>query len=133
MSVQTARTQHPLALFCLSMLGTGPHARAEAANQITLAELAALPKQTQLLLAHCLEKNHPEMTLLNDDTDVCKLLSARWLTAVPCRPIGIVIFRINPVAWRRLRSLRSGFLSQALLSDLKAYRHDKSARYPWNW
>lgn len=133
MSVPIAKKQHPLALFCLNMLGPGPHARVEVHKHITLADLATMPRETQLLLAHCLEKNDPDMTLLDDDTDVCPLLSGRWLISVPCTTIGIISFRINPFVWRHLHSLRSAFLNRALLSDLESYRKGKSARYPWNW
>ena len=136
MSVQIGKTQHPFALFCLNLFHTGSvPARVEAAKQaaITLVDLAAMPKEAQLLLAHSLEQSNPDLTLLDDDTDVCKLLSAGWLISVPCTTIGIICFRIKPVVWRRLRSLCPTFLNQALLSDLEAYRKRKSALYPWGW
>lgn len=135
MSLPIAKTQHPFVLFCQNLFHTAGSVptRVEAQKRITLADLATMPKETQLLLAHSLEDNNPDLTLLDDDTDVCKLLSAGWLMSVPCTTIGIICFRIKPVVWRRLRSLRSTFLNHHLLSDLEAYRKRKSALYPWVW
>lgn len=136
MSVPERKTQHPFALFFLNLFHTGSvPARVEAAKRkrITLADLAKMPKETQMLLAYCLKKNNPDLTLLDDDTDACKLVSGDWLISVPCTTIGIMCFRIKPDVWRRLRSLRSVFLAHDLMSDLEAYRKRKSALYPWIW
>lgn len=128
MSFQIAKTQHhPFALFCQNLF------HAVSKKQISLADLAAMPKETQMLLAHSLLRRNPELTLLDDDTDVCKLLSAGWLTSVPCTTIGIICFRIKPVVWRRLVSLCPAFLNHDLLSQLAAYKKRKSAQYPWVW
>lgn len=100
---------------------------------LDLNNLAAMPKPTQLLLAHSLEQNNPDLTLLDDDTDVCKLLSLDWLVTVPCTTIGIKCFTIKPHVWRKLRWLRLEFLNKDLLSELKSYRNRKSTLYPWVW
>src|SRR5271170_5973548 len=73
-------------------------------SAITLANLAAMPKQAQLLLAHFLEQNTPELMLRESDTDVCKLLSTGWLTSIPCLPVGFIGFTIEPHVWHQLRS-----------------------------
>lgn len=134
MSVEVGRTQHPFALFWQNLFHTVlvPPA-VKAAKRITLADLAAMPKETQMLLAHSLEQSDPDLTLLDDDKDVRKLLSAGWLSSVPCSTIGVSCFRIKPAVWRKLRALCPRFLNHDLLTDLKAYRKRKSAIYPWVW
>lgn len=136
MAVRIGKTQHPLALFCLNLFRTeSAAAGVQSAKQsdITLADVAAMPIETQMLLAHCLEQKNQELTLLNNDTDVRLLLSASWLVTVPCTTIGIACFRFKPVVWRRLKSLCPTFLTYDCLSDLEAYRKRKSTLYPWNW
>lgn len=136
MSIRIEKWQHPCALFCLSLFGRGSlGSRAEAAEHaaITLAYLAAMPKETQLLLANSLERNNPDFSLLHGDTDVCRLLSTGWLLSVPCSTKGIICFRIKPSVWRRLKSLCPTFLNYHLLCDLESYRKRKNALYPWIW
>src|SRR5690606_2829430 len=98
MSLPIAKTQHPFVLFCQNLFHTAGSVSTsvEAQTMITLADLATMPKGTQLLLAYSVEGNNPDLTLLDGDTDVCKLLSAGWLTSVPCTTIGIMCFRIKP-------------------------------------
>lgn len=132
MSVQIARMLHPFALFCRNLFHAGSiPSNVEADKRISLADLAAMPKETKLLLAHCLKRDNPNLTLLQEDNDAGKLLSARWLISIPCK--GLKCYRVKPEIWRRLRRLSSRFLSQDLLSDLKSYRKRKSAQYPWVW
>jgi hypothetical protein len=100
---------------------------------VTVADLNVLPKQTQLLVAHFLEQNNNEMTLLDGDTDVCALQSTDWLVSMPSSPIGGSSFKFKPRSWRQLQSLQRTFLTTELLSELKTYRSHKTAAYPWVW
>lgn len=100
---------------------------------ITLAYLEAMPKQTELLVAYCLEQNNPVLTLLDSDTDVCSLLSAGWLKSIPSSPIGTICFKFTPTSWRHLKSLQSKFLTAGLVSELTVYRQRKTVVYPWVW
>lgn len=128
------KSRHPFTLFCLNLLhiGTLPE-RVQAERQITLGDLATLPREAQWLLAYSLEKDNAELTLLNHDTDARELLSAGWLITIPCETIGVTSFRVKPDIWRKLRSVRSSFFTQDLLSHLEAYKKRKSALYPWVW
>lgn len=137
-SVKLEKAQHPIVLFCLNLFGTSPGLPGvDKAKQIpipiTLAALAAMSKQTQLLLAHSMEQGNPDLTLLVDDTDACELISTGWLMPVPCTTVGMINFRIRRDVWHRLTSLSPAFLNHDLVSDLISYRKRKSALYPWVW
>lgn len=136
MSIQTQKAQHPFALFWSNLFHINPDiARAETAKRtpVTLSELASMPKPTQLLLAYFLKHGIPDLTLLDDDTDVCKLLEAGWLTSVSCPTKGIICFKVRPDVWRKLWSLSPKFFSKDLLNELRFYTKRKSAQYPWLW
>lgn len=136
MSTQIQKTQHCFALACLNLFHIGQRTAGTGTTKpakITLADLTAMPEQTQLLLAHALEQNNPDLTLLNDDTDANQLVSVGWLASVPCPTIGIVSFKIKRHIWHQLRALESRFLNTYLLAELKNYRQNKSALYPWIW
>lgn len=134
MSVQIAKTQHPIAEFFINLFHTGRiPARAEETKRITLADLALLPKETQMLLAHSLERRNPNITLLPGDTDAGEMLSASWLQSLSSSEGKEICYRIKPDIWRRLRSLSPAFLNHDLRSELKSYRKRKSAEYPWVW
>jgi hypothetical protein len=136
MSVQTEELRHPMALYCLNLLHIGKRAAGAGEAKraaITLDELAAMPKKTQLLLAHCLERRNPELMLLDYDTDAAPLTSAGWLVSVPCETIGMVCFRIKPHIWSQLKRLRLNFLTEDVAFDLEYYRKGKSAAYPYVW
>lgn len=134
MSVPIAKTQHPFNLFCMNLFHAGPvPASVEAEKRITLDDLAAMSKETQMLLAHSLERGNPNLTLLHGDTDAGEMLSASWLVSLPSRARMEICYRIKPAIWRRLRSLSSTFLNHAIRCELKSYRKRKSAEYPWVW
>jgi hypothetical protein len=135
-SVQVQKARHPFSLFCRNIFRVGKRrTEADMAKQpaITLADLTTMPKLTQLLLAHFLEQNNPELMLLDSDTDVGKLPSAGWLVSIACPTVGIRCFKIRTDVWRKLRSLRARFLTADLLQELVTYRMRKSAAYPWIW
>jgi len=100
---------------------------------ITIADLTALPRQTQLLAAHCLEQNYNDFTLLDRDTDACNLVALGWLTSIPVSTIGILRFKFKPNIWRQLSSLRYKFLTNRLRYELSNYRQHKTTLYPWVW
>jgi hypothetical protein len=136
MSAETPRAHHPIVVFWSQLFRSVPHdtgARPLRQHDVTSAELSALPKQTQLLVAHFLERNNSSVNLLKSDKDVGSLLSDGWLMTVPSTIVGIVCFKFMPRLWKQLKSLRSTFLTQHLLSELEAYRKGKSAIYPWLW
>ena len=136
MSVQLQKPRHPIVSFCLRLLRRGVRTSTVSAPRpaaLTVADLAALPKQTQLLVAHFLELNNNDLTLLNSDTDVNTLFSAGWLTSIPSSTIGVLSFKFKPSFWRQLRSLQRRFLTEQLLSELAIYRHRKTVVYPWVW
>ncbi|MBX9688426.1 MAG: hypothetical protein K2X27_17080 [Candidatus Obscuribacterales bacterium] len=112
---------------------TGAFAEEKSSAELSLATLNALSLDGRLLLADCLERCNPELTLLEDDKDASEFISAAWLLFVPCSTIGIVCFQFKPRIWRKLADLRSGFLTEEILSELKRYRKRKSALYPWVW
>ncbi|MBY0357301.1 MAG: hypothetical protein K2W82_04800 [Candidatus Obscuribacterales bacterium] len=100
---------------------------------LTTSDLDALPQQAQLLVAHLLEENNNDLTLLNQDTDASRLISLGWLTEIPLITIGVVSFKIKSNFWRQLKALQSKFLTKELLAELKIYRQQKTALYPWVW
>jgi hypothetical protein len=115
---------------------TGPSGTTALAAQLgkpTLADLTAMPKQTQLLLAHILEQNNPELMVFENDSDAQELCSTGWLRALPCSTVGFISFKINQHCWRQLSLLRTQFLTGDLLSALESYRKRNSTLYPWNW
>jgi hypothetical protein len=136
MSTQVQKAHHPFSIFCLNLFGLGSSpARSDTLKHpvITLADLTAMPKDTQLLLAHSLDRNNPDLTLLNIDTDARKLVSVGWLVSEEEETIGSVRFRIKHPIWHQLRSLRKQFITNDMESDLASYRKRKSALYPWIW
>jgi len=136
MSFHIRKARHPSDLFWSNLFHTGPRFESvDTVEQsaITLADLEAMPKEAQLLVAYSLVHCNPDLTLLDSDTDACKLLSAGWLTSVPSPTIGAIRFKIKPHVWRKLTLFGSRFLSDELLSELKDYKKRKSALYPWLW
>lgn len=136
MSVQLQKAHNPIFLVLLRLINSGARSFSVSAPRpaaLTVSDLAALPKQTQLLVAHFLEQNNNDLTLLSSDKDVCNLLSAGWLVSIPSSPIGAVNYKFKPRFWRQLRSLQGKFLTRELLSELEDYRRRKTAVYPWLW
>lgn len=95
--------------------------------------LTGMCKPSQLLLAHCLERNNPDVELLSSDLDIRDLQTAQWVTSMPCPTIGVVCFKIKSEVWKNLRSFRQACLEGDLAADLAGYRKRKSISYPWNW
>ncbi len=120
-------------LFCRDMFANSPQMAVKEQVSVTLAQLTALPRNTQLLVAHFLEQDNCDLMLLEGDTDVCKLLSTNWLVSLASSPVGVVSFRFKPGCWRQLKSLRQLFLTQSILNELKQYRQHKTTVYPWVW
>jgi hypothetical protein len=102
-------------------------------SKLFTADLAALPKQAQLLLAHCLEQDSPDLQMMTNDPDSSSLESAGWLVRLPCPTLDISCFRIRSGIWQDLRSSNAQFMSETRLADLHAYRCHKTAAYPWVW
>jgi hypothetical protein len=135
MSVQVGNSPPLVAVF-RNLIHAGHETNAESANQesvVTLDALAAMPRQAHLLLAHALEQRDPNLMLLENDTDVGELISAGWLSSIPCSTIGIVCLKIKPHIWHKLVSLGPTFFTPDLKRGLKSYRKSKSALYPWIW
>jgi|AGTN01.1.fsa_nt_gi hypothetical protein len=128
------RAQNAITVFWLNLFPACTHLKIVEKMQeaITRENLVTMPKQSRLLLAHWLNRNDPEMTFLTDDTDVCYMLLADWLTSMPCSTIGASNFRFKPYIWSELTSLRAEILP-GNQSVLESYRVRKSAIYPWVW
>lgn len=125
----------PAVGFFRNLIHAGRNAQTESVNQeeVTLDSLAALPRAARLLLAHAVEQRDPNLMLLESDRDVAELISAGWLTSIPCSTIGIICFKVKPQVWDELVSLGQKFLTGELCSSLKAFRRNKNALYPWIW
>jgi hypothetical protein len=101
-------------------------------KQISLEDVQALPTQSQLLLAHALQRNDDTITLRKGDD--CNCFPSGWLLLRPTTTTtGMIDYRISPRAWRQLWCLRADFLTSQLLVQLKTFRRRKSSEYPWNW
>jgi hypothetical protein len=98
-----------------------------------LANMIALPHQTQLLLAYCLVQRNADVSLMKGDRDADDMISQGWLGRVPNMTSGVLSFKFQPDAWSRLNSLRSEFLSKIAVSEVQSYAKTKSAQYPWTW
>ena len=121
--------QHSVNMLCRKVLGIDN----VQTKRLALANLVALPAQTQLLVAHCLERNNSVLMLLDDDADFPPLVLADWLTPLPYETRGVVCFKIRQPIWNALQSLQFGFLTPEMRSTLICYRKNKSAAYPWTW
>jgi len=134
---QNIRKQVPsFSRFLVNLVRTGPPAQGvEHMNRarITMMDLAALSKHTQLLVAYCLDENNPNLTLLAGDSDIDELVSAGWMISVPCSTVGIRCSKFMPSVWQQLRSIKWQFVKNNLAADLLAYKRNKSLCYPWNW
>lgn len=136
MAVPVQKACNPFVAFCLQLFKGDWHTSSASMAKyvpVTMADLAILPKDTQLLVAHCLERNNSSLSLFRSDTDVSSLLSTGWLVSTPAPSAGVIDFQFMPRLWRQLKSLQEKFLSRQLLSDLETYRKGKSASYPWVW
>lgn len=136
MSVHIQKTHHPIFPFGLKLFSSRAKTSTVSVPRpgaLTDTDLNALPKPTQLLVAHCLMQNNSSLTLLDGDTDACKLLSAGWLISLPSSTIGVSSFKFKSRWWDELRSLQGLFLTRKLLSELESYRRRKTALYPWVW
>lgn len=134
-NAQLKNAAHPFSRSFPNLFCSGPFtSKSTKAKQesITLSDLAALPKQTQLLVAHCLGRNNPNLTLLESDAELAKLVSTGWLISIPVSTIGIKSLMFKPHFWRQLRSLRLVFV-QPLQCELEQFRRQKTAHYPWVW
>lgn len=92
-----------------------------------------LSKESQLLLAHCLERNNRSLTLLETDTDSGDLIIEGWLVPTPNSAVGVISYLVERHVWGLMRSLQSEILTNSFRAELKAYRKGKSAGYPWVW
>ena len=136
MSFQVQKAQHPFSLFCQNLFHLSRHAEGtDTGKQVvmSLSNLTAMPKRSQMLLAYCIEQNNPELLMLDCDTDVAKPLAAGWFLPLPSATVGVRCFKIEPHAWHKLKDLGPNFLTTDLLRMLKTYRKQKSASYPWIW
>lgn len=129
MSVR-AQTAHPFMLFWHSFF---PRKTNEVQHAVSSTDIASMPRQTQLLLAHCLERNDPYLTLQNGDTDAACLIKEEWLKPIECTTIGIACFRIKPYIWHQLKTSRHQFVGMISRTEIESYRKAKSANYPWLW
>jgi hypothetical protein len=102
-------------------------------SKISLANIAALPQQTQMLLAYCLVQGNPELSLMTGDRDADDMISAGWLGKVTNMTSGVLSFKFQPDTWTRLKSLRPEFLAKIPLTEIQYYAKSKSAGYPWTW
>lgn len=138
MAIRARKGRQTFAEFCLDLMWfithkAGPKTELVQQRSITLSDMQALPRETQLLLAHSLMQRQPDLMLLKRDTDIDSLLSHDWLTQIPCSTRGIVCYKYKPDIWRQLVSLRVKFMTATLIKSLKSYRKAKSAMYPWIW
>lgn len=136
MTVKAQQTGNPLSLFLGRLFPSENQSRSSddmQTTKISMADLIALPRNSQLLLAYCLTRNYSEITLFNSDSDEAALADAGWLVSMPCPTLGILCYRFKPNAWRRLKELSQIFLKGQILVDVESYRLEKSALYPWNW
>lgn len=99
----------------------------------TIADLKLLSKESQLLLAHCLERNNRSLTLLETDRDSGDLITEGWLVPTPNTAVGVMSYLVERQAWGLMRSLQSEILTNSFLAELESYRKGKSAGYPWVW
>ncbi len=102
-------------------------------SKISLANIAALPQQTQMLLAYCLDQGNPELSLMSGDRDADAMISAGWLGKVSNMTSGVLSFKFQPDHWSRLKSLRPEFLAKIPVTEIQYYAKSKSAGYPWTW
>lgn len=108
-------------------------ARKKIENSVNLADLLTLPMQTQLLIAHFMERGNSHLLLRECDTDLCRLVGTRWLLPDSSSRPGYVAFTIEPSCWRQMMALRGRFLTGRVLHELESYRQQKSSAYPWVW
>ncbi|MBY0551086.1 MAG: hypothetical protein K2W95_27655 [Candidatus Obscuribacterales bacterium] len=99
----------------------------------TIADLKVLSMESQLLLAHCLERNNRSLTLLETDRDSFDLITEGWLIPAPNSAVGVISYVVEHHVWGLMRSLRSEILTNSFRAELQAYRKGKSAGYPWVW
>lgn len=100
-------------------------------SKISLANITALPQQTQLLLAYCLVQGDPDLSLMTGDRDADDMISAGWLGKVSNMTSGVLSFKFQPDHWSRLKSLRAEFLAKIPVAEIQCYAKSKSAGYPW--
>lgn len=107
--------------------------RATNLRLFRLTDVASMPRKTQLLLAHSLQRNDPYITLQDRDEDAACLIANGLLNTIECTTIGIACYRIKPFFWHRLKTNSGDLLNLVSDAEIDSYRKTKSANYPWVW
>jgi hypothetical protein len=129
MSVRTS-SANPIALFWQAFFGKGNSAKQ---NVLSSTDIASMPRNTQLLLAHSLQRNDPYLTVQDGDDDADYLISEKLLAPIECTASGIFCYRIKPFFWHQLKTSRCHLLDVISKEELDCYRKLKCTRYPWVW
>lgn len=121
--------------FYLKLFVRGPRSSSsEQRRQPTLANLAALPERTRLMVGHFLDYKTPDLMILTGDADLPDLLATGWVEhSSPPSPPGVACLHFTDAAWHRLLDLRRRLLSAPMHIQLTKYRALKTAEYPWVW
>jgi hypothetical protein len=110
------------------------HHRSEQYDSASIfASYYALPEQTRLLVAHCLDRDRNRLSLLNGDRDADALVNMGWLTPLVCPTKGLKEYAFKPAVWAQLSNRKNAILNRDVRENLDCYRQRKSAGYPWRW
>ncbi len=130
MSVR-AQTANPFVLFWQTVFPKGRPETKQPAVRST--DIASMPRQSLLLLAHCLERNDPDLEIAVGDPDADNMMSKGWFIEIPCMTTGMVCCRFRPHIWYQLNSYRNKVFNMVSSTEIENYRKTKSANYPWVW
>ncbi|MBY0550751.1 MAG: hypothetical protein K2W95_25960 [Candidatus Obscuribacterales bacterium] len=131
--IQQTQRQHGVLASLQRIVATAFSGDLQRRACISLADLEVLPQETKLLLAHSMQRNNNNMSLLSDDLNDSKQLPEGWLQANPRTTMDMISYRFESEVWRQLGALTDQFLTDKRMRELAVYRKRKTGQYPWVW
>ena len=92
-----------------------------------------LSPQQQLILADCLERGLPQISLPASNVHADYLCRIDWLKEEVSVDTSVRMFTIPPARWSTLRHIKDEVLTPLMVSELRLFRNTLPTNYgrPW--
>ncbi len=93
----------------------------------------SLSQDARELLAYCLSKDNPQLSVLASDATAQSLLATGWVVERAGKIPGIQCLEITADGWTLLKSNKHEFLTPTVIASVNAKRACNTGSYPKFW